>query len=86
MEDLEVVELNEAFAAQVLACQKELRIADAQLNPRGGAIAIGHPIGASGTRITVTLLHQLKQKPRSLGMATLCVSGGQGVALLVRSV
>lgn len=83
--DLEAVELNEAFAAQVLACNRELGIPEDRLNVRGGAIAIGHPIGATGTRILVTLTHILKGKPGSLGLATLCVSGGQGFAVLLRS-
>jgi acetyl-CoA C-acetyltransferase len=83
--DLEVVELNEAFAAQAIACQRTLKIPESKLNPRGGAIAIGHPIGCTGTRITVTLLHQLKGKQGALGVATLCVSGGMGVSLLVRA-
>lgn len=84
--DFEAIELNEAFAAQVLACQMGLKIPIERLNVRGGAIALGHPIGATGTRITVTLLHQLKGKSGALGLITLCVSGGQGVALLVRTV
>ena len=83
--DLEAVELNEAFAAQVLACNRELKIPMEKLNIRGGAIAIGHPIGATGVRILVTLNHVLKGKAGALGVATLCVSGGQGVAILVRS-
>jgi acetyl-CoA acetyltransferase family protein len=82
--DLDAVELNEAFAAQVLACNRELGIPEDRLNIRGGSIAIGHPIGATGTRILVTLTHLLKGKPGSLGLATLCVSGGQGFAVLVR--
>jgi acetyl-CoA C-acetyltransferase len=86
IEDLEAVELNEAFAAQVLACNRDLRIPEERLNVRGGAIAIGHPIGATGTRILVTLIHILKGKPGALGVATLCVSGGQGFAVLLRSV
>lgn len=85
VQDLEAVELNEAFAAQVLACQKELKIPEEKLNLKGGAIALGHPIGATGARITTTLLHLLKGKPGALGIATLCVSGGHGVAILVRS-
>ncbi len=85
VQDLEAVELNEAFAAQVLACQTTLKIPSEKLNPNGGAIALGHPIGATGARILVTLLHCLKNKPGSLGIATLCVSGGQGVAILVKS-
>ena len=83
--DLESVELNEAFAAQVIACQRTLKIPENKLNPRGGAIALGHPIGATGTRITVTLLNTLSGKPGALGVATLCVSGGMGVAILVKS-
>jgi acetyl-CoA C-acetyltransferase len=83
--DLDAVELNEAFAAQVIACNRELRIPSDRLNIRGGAIALGHPIGATGARILVTLTHILKGKTGSLGLATLCVSGGQGVAILVRS-
>ena len=85
--DIAIIELNEAFAAQAIACQKELGILDEQLNPLGGAIAIGHPIGATGARITATLAHQLHRKgPGSLGIACLCVSGGQGVAILLRGV
>jgi acetyl-CoA C-acetyltransferase len=83
--DLEAVELNEAFAAQVIACNRELKIPMEKLNVRGGAIAIGHPIGATGARILVTLNHVLKGKTGALGLATLCVSGGQGVAILVRA-
>ncbi len=82
--DLEAVELNEAFAAQVIACNRSLKIEPQKLNPRGGAIAIGHPIGATGARLIVTLAHQLKGKSGALGVATLCVSGGQGVAVLLR--
>lgn len=84
--DLEAVEINEAFAAQVLACQKTLQIPPEKLNPRGGAIALGHPIGATGARILTTLLHELKGKRGALGLATLCVSGGHGVALLVKTI
>ena len=84
--DLDAVELNEAFAAQVIACQRTLKVPHEKLNARGGAIAIGHPIGATGARITTTLIHQLKGKKGALGLATLCVSGGMGVALLIRAV
>jgi acetyl-CoA C-acetyltransferase len=83
---IEVVEINEAFAAQVLACQRDLKIPMEKLNPRGGAIAIGHPIGASGARILVSLMHQLKGKKGALGIAAACVSGGMGIATLIRSV
>lgn len=85
VQDIDIFELNEAFAAQALACQNELKIPDAKLNPQGGAIAIGHPIGATGARLLVTLAHQLHRKGKdSLGIATLCVSGGQGLAVLLR--
>jgi acetyl-CoA C-acetyltransferase len=82
---IDAVELNEAFAAQVIACQRSLRIPAERLNRKGGAIALGHPIGATGTRILTTLLHTLQGNRGALGIATLCVSGGHGVALLVRS-
>jgi acetyl-CoA C-acetyltransferase len=80
---IDEVELNEAFAAQVLACNQELAFDDARLNPDGGAIALGHPIGATGTRILVTLLHGMERRGLERGIATLCVSGGMGVAALV---
>lgn len=85
MDQLEAIEINEAFAAQVIACQRELKIPEDKINQRGGAIAIGHPIGASGARILVTLAHQLKNKKGALGLASLCVSGGQGYSMLIRS-
>jgi acetyl-CoA C-acetyltransferase len=80
---IDEVELNEAFAAQVLACNRELGIDPGRLNPDGGAIALGHPIGATGTRILVTLLHGLEKRGGERGIATLCVSGGMGIAALV---
>jgi acetyl-CoA C-acetyltransferase len=80
---IDEVELNEAFAAQVLACNQELAFDEARLNPDGGAIALGHPIGATGTRILVTLLHGMERRGLERGIATLCVSGGMGVAALV---
>ena len=83
MADIDFIEGNEAFAAQTLAVGKELGFDSAKLNVRGGAIALGHPIGASGARILVTLLHILKQKGGKRGLATLCIGGGQGVAALV---
>jgi len=82
--DIDLFELNEAFAAQSLGVLAELpEIDPAKVNLRGGAIAIGHPIGASGTRILVTLLHLLQDQDKRLGIAALCVGGGQGVAMLV---
>ncbi|MEZ0228502.1 MAG: acetyl-CoA C-acyltransferase [Planctomycetota bacterium] len=80
LDDFELVELNEAFAAQVLACLKDLPIDRARLNVWGGSIAIGHPIGCTGTRIVATLLNQMKTLGAKRGLATLCVSGGLGVA------
>ena len=79
--DYDLVELNEAFAAQMLACLKELPIARDRLNVNGGAIALGHPIGATGARIVVTLLHELVRRGGKRGLATLCMSGGMGMAI-----
>ncbi len=79
--DYELVELNEAFAAQVLACDRELHFDGERLNVNGGAIALGHPIGCTGARITVTLLHEMLKRRARRGLATLCVSGGMGMAL-----
>jgi acetyl-CoA C-acetyltransferase len=81
----DLVELNEAFAAQVLACDRELHFDREKLNVNGGAIALGHPIGCTGTRITVTLLHELRKRNAKCGVATLCVSGGMGVALAIEN-
>jgi len=82
LEDVDLVELNEAFAAQVIACDRELSLDPARLNVNGGAIALGHPIGATGARIVVTLLHELQRRGARRGLATLCVSGGMGIAAL----
>ncbi len=81
-----LVELNEAFAAQVLACDRVLNFNRDRLNVNGGAIALGHPIGCTGTRITVTLLHEMLKRNTKRGVATLCVSGGMGMALALESV
>ncbi len=81
--DVEEMELNEAFSSQVLACLAELPYDPERLNPDGGAIALGHPIGATGCRILTTLLHGMASRGRRLGIATLCVSGGMGLAALV---
>ena len=80
-QDFDLVELNEAFAAQVLACDRELHFDRDKLNVNGGAIALGHPIGCTGARIVVTLLHEMKKRAANKGVATLCVSGGMGMAL-----
>ncbi|MBI1363223.1 MAG: acetyl-CoA C-acyltransferase [Proteobacteria bacterium] len=81
--DLDLVEANEAFASQSVAVGRELGIDDAKLNVNGGAIALGHPIGASGCRVLVTLVHELKRRNAKRGLATLCIGGGMGVALAV---
>jgi acetyl-CoA C-acetyltransferase len=81
--DLDLIEANEAFAAQSLAVVRELKLDPAKVNIHGGAVALGHPIGASGARILVTLLHALEQQKAKRGLATLCIGGGQGIALLV---
>jgi acetyl-CoA C-acetyltransferase len=82
--DFDLVEINEAFAAQVLACERELGWDTSRRNVNGGAIALGHPIGCTGAKITVTLLHSLIREGKELGLATLCVSGGQGMALVLK--
>jgi acetyl-CoA C-acetyltransferase len=83
---IDLIELNEAFAAQVIACDRDLGLDAERLNVNGGAIALGHPIGCTGVRITTTLLHEMKKRQARLGIATLCISGGMGIALLVERV
>jgi acetyl-CoA C-acetyltransferase len=83
--EIDLIELNEAFAAQVLACDRELHLDHAKLNVHGGAIALGHPIGCTGARITTTLLHALKSRDKKVGLATLCISGGMGLAMIVEA-
>ncbi len=86
LEEIDLVEANEAFAAQSLAVGKELQFDPEKLNVNGGAIALGHPIGASGTRILVTLIHEMKRRDVKKGLATLCIGGGQGVATIVENI
>ncbi len=86
LSDIDLIELNEAFAAQVIACDRELQLDPDRLNVNGGAIALGHPIGCTGVRITTTLVHELKQRQAKRGLATLCISGGMGIALLLERV
>ncbi|MBT2693337.1 acetyl-CoA C-acetyltransferase [Bacillus sp. ISL-55] len=83
MDEMELIEANEAFAAQSLAVDRELKFNKDILNVNGGAIALGHPIGASGARILVTLIHEMKRRNAKTGLATLCIGGGQGVATVV---
>jgi len=82
LSDIDLVELNEAFAAQVIACARELPFDLSRVNVNGGAIALGHPIGATGARIATTLVHEMKKRGAKTGIATLCVSGGMGMAVL----
>ncbi len=83
IEDIDLVEANEAFAAQTLAVARELHLVPSKTNVNGGAIALGHPIGASGARVLVSLLHEMKRQKVNRGLATLCIGGGQGVAMVV---
>lgn len=86
LDDIDLVELNEAFAAQVIACDRDLQFDHDRLNVNGGAIALGHPIGCTGVRITTTLLFEMRKRNAKLGLATLCISGGMGIAMLVERV
>ncbi len=86
LDDIDLIEANEAFAAQSLAVGRELGWDWERVNVNGGAIALGHPIGASGTRILVTLLYEMKRRGAKRGLATLCIGGGQGIAMVVESV
>jgi acetyl-CoA C-acetyltransferase len=80
LDAFDLLEVNEAFAAQVLACDRELHLPSDRLNVNGGAIALGHPIGATGARLVVTLLHEMSRRRARRGLATLCISGGMGLA------
>ena len=83
--DLDVIELNEAFASQSLACVRELGLDPERVNPNGGAIALGHPLGASGARITTTLVHELARRKGRYGLATMCIGVGQGISLVLEN-
>ncbi|HOJ39791.1 MAG TPA: acetyl-CoA C-acyltransferase, partial [bacterium] len=84
LDEIDLIELNEAFAAQVLAVNREMGWDTEKINVNGGAIALGHPIGASGARILVTLLYEMQRRKVNYGLATLCVGGGQGMAMIIR--
>ena len=86
LDDFELFEINEAFAAQAVACVKELGLDPAKVNVNGGAIAIGHPVGASGARILVTLLYEMMKRKSKLGLATLCIGGGMGTTVIVEQI
>jgi acetyl-CoA C-acetyltransferase len=83
LEDIDLIELNEAFAAQILAVEKELKWDRSRVNVHGGAIALGHPVGATGAKILTTLLYALKTYDKTLGLVSMCIGGGQGVAMIV---
>jgi acetyl-CoA C-acetyltransferase len=83
MSDIDLFELNEAFAAQMLACGKELHCDESKVNVNGGAIALGHPIGASGARVLTTLLYAMQARGSKRGLASLCLGGGNAVAMVV---
>jgi acetyl-CoA C-acetyltransferase len=85
LDDLDLVELNEAFAAQSLAVVRELNVDPSKVNVHGGAIALGHPIGASGARVLTTLAHALQARNARLGAAALCVGGGMGTAMIIEA-
>jgi acetyl-CoA C-acetyltransferase len=85
-DDIDLWEINEAFAVVSMACMKKAEVPHDRLNVRGGAVALGHPIGASGARILVTLLHAMKERGAKRGLATLCIGGGEAVAVVVEAV
>jgi acetyl-CoA C-acetyltransferase len=86
LDDIDLIELNEAFAAQSLAVLKDLGLGTEKVNVNGGAIALGHPIGNSGARIVVTLLHEMTRRQARYGLATLCIAGGQGLAMIIENI
>ncbi|HLJ73209.1 MAG TPA: thiolase family protein, partial [Thermoanaerobaculia bacterium] len=83
LDDIDLIEINEAFAGQILAVMKELGIDESKLNVNGGAIALGHPLAATGTRLVLTLLHELRRRQKRYGLASACIGGGQGIAMIV---
>ncbi len=85
LQDMDLVEVNEAFSPQYVAVEKELKLDRARTNVHGGAIAIGHPLAASGTRITIHLLHALRQQKKRYGLGSACIGGGQGAAVIVEA-
>jgi acetyl-CoA acyltransferase 2 len=85
LDDMDLIEVNEAFAGQYLAVEKELGLNREKVNVNGGAIALGHPLGATGTRLVLTLLHELRRRKKKYGLATACIGGGQGIAVIVEA-
>jgi acetyl-CoA acetyltransferase len=86
LDDIDLFEINEAFSAQYLAVEKDLGLQRERVNVNGGAIAIGHPLGATGTRLVLTLLHSLRRRKGRYGIASACIGGGQGIALLIEAI
>ena len=86
IDDMDLVEINEAFAAQCLACQKTLGIPDDKLNVNGSGISLGHPVGATGSRLVIALMYELKRRGQKYGLATLCAGGGMGTAVIIEMV
>src|SRR5437762_5095366 len=85
LDDFDLIEVNEAFAAQYLAVEKELGLDREKVNVNGGAIALWHPLGATGTRLVLTLLYELRRRKKKYGLATACIGGGQGIAMVEES-
>jgi acetyl-CoA acetyltransferase family protein len=85
LDDIDLVEVNEAFAGQYLAVEKELGLDREKVNVNGGAIALGHPLGATGTRLLITVMHELRRRKGKYGMTTACIGGGQGIAVIVEN-
>jgi acetyl-CoA acetyltransferase family protein len=85
LDQIDLIEINEAFAGQILAVMKELGIQEEKINVNGGAIALGHPLAASGTRLVLTLLYELRRRKQRYGLASACIGGGQGIAMIVES-
>jgi acetyl-CoA acetyltransferase len=84
--DIDLFDINEAFAPQILACQKVLKLPNEKMNVNGGAIALGHPLGASGTRIITNLVYELQRRQGKYAVGAACIGGGQGIALLIERV
>ena len=82
-DDLDLIEINEAFSAQYLGCEKELGLDRNKCNVNGGAIALGHPLGATGTRLLLTLVREMEESGKALGCASACIGGGQGIAMIL---
>ena len=85
LQDIEILEINEAFAAQAIACIEDLKVDHDRVNVRGGSLAIGHPLGASGVRISTTLIHAMRDHQARLGLAAMCIGLGQGIAVIFES-